>query len=74
MIKRKLPQSELQRFFDEKQSISVNKLAKESGFNNFTLYALKNAKCKYTETQAELLVEKVVPVMLKYGFMPKLER
>lgn len=73
-MKRKLPQSELQRFFREKPSVSVNNLAKETGFNNFTLYALKNAKCKYTDTQARLLVEKVVPTMMRYGFMPRLER
>ena len=66
----KLSQDELIRFFKEKPSISVGKLAKESGFNQFTLYALKNNKCNYTDEQAEKLAKKVVPVMRRYGFEP----
>lgn len=68
----KLPQSELKRFFKDKPSVSVGKLAKESGFNQFTLYALVNDKCVYTETQAEKLAKKLVPIMRKYGFDPVL--
>lgn len=68
----KLPQSELIRFFRERPSVSVGKMAKESGFNNFSLYGLVNDKCKYTDAQAEKLAIKVVPVMRKYGFDPSL--